>query len=274
MNNKTGPKMKLAKKYKETIISLVCGLGLITILVIIWEAAAINGWEYSKIFPPPSRFLKQLYDDGFKIGLGSQAASIQQSIMSSILRVLAGLFLGLIASFLFGFFVQSNIWLKRFMMPVVRILAPVAPVAWIPLALVLFGIGNQTAIFIVFMGVFFTLTIAVVRAIETVPANLINSAKTLGATQFQIWYKVVFPSVLPNVFTILRLNFIAAWMAVLAAEMTGLQDGLGAIIMTGRNLFNNEMILMGMVLIGVTGFLFDSLLKSIQDKFLWWDKKN
>lgn len=159
-------------------------------------------------------------------------------------------------------------------MPLIRVLAPVAPVAWIPLALVLLGIGNQTAIFIVFMGVFFTLTIAVVRAIEVVPTNIINSAKTLGATKYQLWYKVIFPSILPNVFTILRLNFIAAWMAVLAAEMTGLSDGLGAIIMTGRNLFNNEMILMGMVLIGVIGFVFDVILKTVQDKFLWWDNKN
>jgi NitT/TauT family transport system permease protein len=266
--------MTLFKKYREAVISFICGIGLITVLIIIWEIAAARGWEYAKIFPPPSRFLKQLSDDGFKIGLGSQAASIQASIISSILRVLVGLFLGLSTAFLFGFFVQSNIWLKRFLMPLVRVLAPVAPVAWIPMALVLFGIGNQTAVFIVFMGVFFTLSIAVVRAIEIVPDNLINSAKTLGATKFQIWYKVVFPSILPNVFTILRLNFIAAWMAVLAAEMTGLQDGLGAIIMTGRNLFNNEMILMGMLLIGVVGFLFDSILKYIQDKFLWWDKKS
>jgi len=266
--------MSFLKKYKESIISFVCGIALITGLIIIWEYAATTGWRYANIFPPPSRFLKQLSDDGYKIGLGSQAASIQQSILVSILRVLSGLFLGLVAAFFFGFFVQSNIWLKRFLMPLVRILAPVAPVAWIPLALVLFGIGNQTAIFIVFMGVFFTLTIAVVRAIEVVPANIINSAKTLGATKYQIWYKVIFPAILPNVFTILRLNFIAAWMAVLAAEMTGLSDGLGAIIMTGRNLFNNEMILMGMVLIGVTGFIFDVILKTVQDKFLWWDKKN
>jgi len=266
--------MSFLKKYRESIISFVCGIALITLLIIVWEYAAAHGWKYASIFPPPSKFLKQLSDDGYKIGLGSQAASIQQSIVVSILRVLSGLFLGLGAAFFFGFFVQSNIWLKRFLMPLVRILAPVAPVAWIPLALVLFGIGNQTAIFIVFMGVFFTLAIAVVRAIEVVPANLINSAKTLGATKYQIWYKVVFPAILPNVFTILRLNFIAAWMAVLAAEMTGLSDGLGAIIMTGRNLFNNEMILMGMVLIGVTGFVFDVTLKTIQDKFLWWDINN
>jgi NitT/TauT family transport system permease protein len=266
--------MSLQKKYSETIISFLCSIALITVLIIVWEASAAGGWEYSKIFPPPSKFLKQVFDDGFKIGLGSQAASIQESIIASILRVLSGLFLGLGTAFIFGFFVQSNIWLKRFLMPLIRILAPVAPVAWIPLALVLFGIGNQTAIFIVFMGVFFTLTIAVVRSIETVPNNLINSARTLGANKFQVWYKVIFPAILPNVFTILRLNFIAAWMAVLAAEMTGLSDGLGAIIMTGRNLFNNEMILMGMVLIGVTGFIFDVVLKTIQDRFLWWDKKS
>jgi NitT/TauT family transport system permease protein len=266
--------MSFLKKHRETVISFLCGLATISILITVWELISANGWEYANIFPPPSKFIKQLFDDGFKIGLGSQAASIQASIVSSILRVLVGLFLGLGVAFVFGFFVQSNIWIKRFLMPLIRILAPVAPVAWIPLALVLLGIGNQTAVFIVFMGVFFTLTIAVVQAIEVVPVNIINSAKTLGATKFQIWYKVIFPAILPSVFTILRLNFIAAWMAVLAAEMTGLSDGLGAIIMTGRNLNNNEMILMGMVLIGVTGFIFDLILKTVQDKFLWWDKLN
>jgi NitT/TauT family transport system permease protein len=263
--------LKFWKKYKEYVISFACGTALITGLIIIWEIAANNGWEYANIFPPPSKFLTQLSNDGFKIGLGSQAASIQQSIIVSILRVLAGLFIAFTAALIFGFFVQSNVWLKRFLMPLIRVLAPVAPVAWIPLALVLFGIGNQTAVFIVFMGVFFILTIAVVRAIEVVPENTINSAKTLGAKKYQLWLRVILPAILPNVFTILRINFIAAWMAVLAAEMTGLSDGLGAIIMTGRNLFNNEMILMGMVLIGVTGFLFDVLLKTIQDKLLWWN---
>jgi hypothetical protein len=68
--------MNLLKKYKESIISFVCGVALITGLIIIWEVAAAHGWEYANIFPPPSRFLKQLSDDGYKIGLGSQSASI------------------------------------------------------------------------------------------------------------------------------------------------------------------------------------------------------
>lgn len=158
-------------------------------------------------------------------------------------------------------------------MPVVRLFAPIAPIAWVPIALVIFGIGNFTAIFIVIMGVFFTLTIATIQAIDEVPDEIISSAKTLGASKYQIISRVVVPYIMPSIFLSLRLNFIAAWMAVLAAEMTGLRDGLGAIIMVGRNLFNYDLILMGMFLIGVVGFLTDVSLRNIQEKYFWWSKK-
>ena len=78
------------------------------------------------------------------------------------------------------------------------------------------------------------------------------------------------PSILPGVFTLLRTNFIAAWMAVLVAEMVGMRDGLGAIIMMGRNLFNNELIMFGMLVIGVSGFLVDRVLAFIGQRILWW----
>jgi NitT/TauT family transport system permease protein len=261
------------KRNKEGFISLLCGMALITVLVIVWELTSSAGWEYAKIVPPPSKILSGLFEDGFKIGLGSQAATIQASILATVLRVLAGMLLGISAAFIFGFFVRSNIWLKRFLMPLVRLFASIAPVAWISLALILIGIGNTAAIFIVFMGVFFTMTIAVVRAIEVVPENLINSARTMGATRFQVLSKVVVPAILPNVFTALRLNFIAAWIAVLAAEMVGLNDGIGAILNIGRNLFEPQLILLGMILIGGIGFVFDVVLKSIQNRYFWWDGK-
>ena len=261
------------EKLKENTISIIYGVISVSFLIILWEVAAKIGWNYSNIFPPPSRFISEIIESDFKIGLGSQAASVQASIFASVYRVIVGLVIGFISALFCGFIISSNKWAKRFLLPIIRLMSPIAPIAWIPLALVLFGIGNQTAIFIVFMGVFFMLTIATVRAVEIVPKNLINSGRTLGARKSQIWRFIILPQILPSVFTILRLNFIAAWMAVLAAEMTGLRDGLGAIIMTGRNLFNNEMILAGMFLIGVTGFLFDIFLKYIQDKFFWWDDK-
>jgi NitT/TauT family transport system permease protein len=255
---------------KRNLLSMICGSLTLGLLWAIWEYAGAREWPSFRLFPPPSRFLLALSDDQFKVGLGAQAATIPQSVFSTILRVTLGLGIAFIVAILFGFLVSSSIWIKRFTMPVIRLLAPIAPVAWIPLALVLFGIGNPTAIFIVFMGVFFTLTIATIQAIEDVPHHLLNAAVTLGAKPLQIWFYVIFPYILPRVFTILRLNFIAAWMAVLAAEMTGLSDGLGAIIMIGRNLFDNNLILLGMSLIGIVGFIGDFLLKTIQNKVFWW----
>ena len=262
------------KKNSQRMLSIICGLISIAVLVGLWEFSGYIGWKYTHIFPPPSHFLKELANNGFRIGLGSQSAGIPESLASSFLRVFAGLGIGFICALFAGMAISMSIWVKRFIMPIVELLAPIAPIAWIPLALVVFGIGNQTAIFIVFMGVFFMLTIATVKAIETVPEYLLNIARTFGARKWQLWTQVVFPYILPQVFTILRINFIAAWMAVLAAEMTGLRDGLGAIIMNGRNLFDNNLILLGMCLIGVSGFIIDILLKYIQRKFFWWDTQH
>jgi len=259
------------KKISQSTISIICAVISVAVLVGLWEILAYNGWEYTNIFPPPSHFLRDLSENGFRIGLGSDAAGIPASIASSFFRVFAGLGIGFVCALIAGMAISMSVWVKRFVMPIVELLAPIAPIAWIPLALVVFGIGNQTAIFIVFMGVFFILTIATIKAIETVPDHLLNVAKTLGAKRWQLWAHVTFPYILPQVFTILRINFIAAWMAVLAAEMTGLRDGLGAIIMNGRNLFDNNLILLGMCLIGVSGFFIDALLKWIQRKFFWWD---
>jgi len=259
------------KKLSERTISIVCALVSVIVLVGLWEFSGFLGWKYTHIFPPPSHFLRELANNGFRVGLGSQASGIPQSIASSFFRVFTGLGIGFVFALFAGMAISMSIWVKRFVMPIVELLAPIAPIAWIPLALVVFGIGNQTAIFIVFMGVFFMLTIATIKAIETVPEHLLNVARTFGAHKWQLWTRVVFPYILPQVFTILRINFIAAWMAVLAAEMTGLRDGLGAIIMNGRNLFDNNLILLGMSLIGVSGFVIDVILKYIQRKFFWWD---
>jgi ABC-type nitrate/sulfonate/bicarbonate transport system permease component len=239
----------------------------------VWEVAGHQGGQIARIFPPPSIFLTELTRTDFRIGIGAQAATIPGSIVASLVRVLSGLALGLVVALGASFFITGNRWVRRFTLPVIQVFAPIAPIAWIPLALVLFGIGIQTAVFIVFMGTFFTLTLGIVQAIEDVPSNLIHSARTLGARRFEVRAFVVLPAILPSVVTILRLNFVAAWMAVLAAEMTGLRDGLGAVINIGRNLFNGNLIVLGICLIGVIGFVVDLGLRWAQRRFFWWGDK-
>ncbi len=257
--------------WQQSLLPIGCGLLSCTVLVGLWEGVGSNaGNPITQVLPPPSQFLPVLFESDFKIGLGSQAASIYQSVAVTLIRVLLGMTIAFIGSIFCGLLISLSKWSELFILPILGLIAPIAPIAWVPLALVVFGISNLTAIFIVFMGVFFTLTIATVAEIKRIPENLLMTAQNLGGGSFARWRWVIVPAILPGIFTLLRLNFIAAWMAVLAAEMTGLRDGLGTVVMTGRNLFNSDLIVLGICIIGISGFAVDRLLLLIQRKFFWW----
>jgi len=237
----------------------------------LWEVSGqLGAGTLASVLPPPSKFLRGVIESDFKIGLGSQAASVWESVLATFLRVFAGMTVAFVAAILTGALLSLSRVATWSLSPLLHLLAPIAPIAWIPTAIVVFGISNLTAIFIVFMGVYFILTLATLAEIRRVPPEFSIVAGNLGATPLQRWIFVVLPAVLPGVFALLRSNFLAAWMAVLVAEMVGLRDGLGAIIMMGRNLFNNELILFGMLVIGVSGFAVDKVLGLIAKRMLWW----
>jgi NitT/TauT family transport system permease protein len=240
------------------------------VIIVAWESAAAAGWSGSVLFPPPSSFLSYAIESDFRVGFGGDAMTIPGAIVASALRVLVGLAIGFAAAVITGILISASQLVSDMVLPVVRGLAPIAPIAWIPLGIVLFGIGNPTAVFVVFMGVYFILTISTVAAVKAVDERLIKTARSHGASKVQIWTRVVFPAVLPQVFIMLRINFFAAWMAVLAAEMVGLKNGLGMMIILGREMFNTKLILLGMCMVGATGYFVDALLVQIQRKILWW----
>jgi NitT/TauT family transport system permease protein len=240
------------------------------VVILIWEAAAAGGWSGAILFPPPSAFISYAIESDFRVGFGGDAMTIPFAIVASALRVLAGLAIGFVAAIVTGILISTSRTVSDMVLPIIRGLAPIAPIAWIPLGIVLFGIGNPTAVFVVFMGIYFILTISTVAAVQSVDSRLIKTARSFGASKAQVWTRVIFPSVLPQVFIMLRINFFAAWMAVLAAEMVGLKNGLGMMIILGREMFNTKLILLGMCMVGATGYLVDALLVQIQRKILWW----
>jgi NitT/TauT family transport system permease protein len=257
--------------WQPRLAPFVVGGAFLLLLLGAWEYLGTReGSALAAVLPPPSHFLQTALASGFRIGLGSQAVPVYQSVMSTFFRVFAGMGLAFVAAVLTGAVLSLSPFATWCMNPLLYILAPIAPIAWIPTAIVVFGISNLTAIFIVFMGVYFILTIATLAEIKRIPQEFLIVAANLGAGPVDRWVRVVLPAVLPGVFTLLRTNFIAAWMAVLVAEMVGLRDGLGAIIMMGRNLFNSDLIMLGMVIIGVSGFIVDRLLLLISHRLVWW----
>src|SRR5262245_50079785 len=240
------------------------------VLVALWEFGAARGWISTALFPPPSQFIRFAIESDFRVGFGREAMPIWIAILASAWRVLAGLALGFVAAVATGGLGSMSRTPSGAVLPIGRGPAPLPPVPRRSLPPRAFGTPEKTAIFVVFTGIYFLLTLSTVAAVQSVDPRLVKTARTYGASTKQVWLWVIFPAVLPQVFTMLRINFFAAWMAVLAAEMVGLKNGLGMIIILGREVFNSNLILLGICIIGITGYLVDTALVWVQRKLLWW----
>jgi NitT/TauT family transport system permease protein len=196
--------------------------------------------------------------------------AVMITILASTARVFAGLLLATLAAMVVGVAVRYFLFVERLVLPSITLLAPVSPIAWLPVAIFLFGIGNRPAIFMVFIALVFTMTLSATNQIDNVNRNYINVARTMGATKRQIYARVIIPAILPGLLVVLRLNLFSAWMVVLVAEATGVGYGLGQVIMLARNTFNPSLVFFTITLIGLLGFGCDLLLRTVQRRVLYW----
>jgi NitT/TauT family transport system permease protein len=239
------------------LVSVGCFAGL-------WELLWAFGIADAKLLPPPHIFLGNLAEQArffntaqrWQIGTGmnagpSPAMAVLITVLASTGRVLAGLALAAT-------------------LPTITLLAPVSPIAWLPVAIFMFGIGNAPAIFMVFIALFFTMVLSTIHQIDGVNRNYINVARTMGASKRQIYARVIVPAILPGLLAVLRLNLFGAWMVVLVAEATGVGYGLGQVIMLARNTFNPSLVFFTITLIGLLGFAFDLLFRLVQRRLLYW----
>ncbi|MEK9564185.1 MAG: ABC transporter permease [Deltaproteobacteria bacterium] len=245
-----------------------------------WEFAWWQGWANPLLLPPPHIFLADLSDqfrffdpDGSRAGALSKGGSIW-SVLGVIgwssLRVSVGLSLGFSLSLAIGLAIRYFNIFGKLILPLVTMLAPISPVAWIPVAVFILGIGNPPAIFLVFIAIFFVMVLATLSQIDSVPVQYIQLARIMGCSKRQIYRHVILPTILPDLFVTLRMNLFAAWMVVLIAEAVGVGSGLGQVTMMARNTFNASLVFFTMTLIGITGFAFDQALRQIQKRVLWW----
>jgi len=251
----------------------VLSIGLV---VAAWEAAAALGLINPIILPPPHEFIGEIRNQAQflmpAVGVERTGANFVAltAIAASLERVLTGLLLAFVAGVLTGTVAFYFPIIRKLTLPTVTLLAPIAPVAWIPLAIVAFGIGDWSAIFVVFVGIYFTLTLATVKAMTNVDPVYLDAARVLGARRLQVMVHVVLPATIPALFDLVRMNLFGAWMGVLAAEMVGVNTGLGAIVMVGRQMMNMNLTFLGMAMIGLVGYLLDAAFGQVQRRVLWW----
>ena len=249
----------------------------------IWELCWALGWADPQLLPPPHIFLSNFGEQGrffntatrWQVGnaMGegpSALESVMITVAATTMRVFVGLVLATVLAISVGVAVRYWHFFDRLVLPTITLLSPVSPIAWLPVAIFMFGIGNAPAIFMVVVALFFHMVLATISQIDGVSPNLINVARTMGATKRQIYARVIVPAILPGMLAVLRLNLFGAWMVVLIAESTGVGYGMGQVIMLARNTFNPSLVFFTIAVIGVLGFTFDWLLRLAQRRILYW----
>jgi NitT/TauT family transport system permease protein len=234
-----------------------------------WHVATY-GRKYSLV-PPPSEVAKSLYDLAFG-GIYEDAYSrtLHVHLLASMSRVYGGFGLALLVALPLGLMIGRLPLMRKMFDPTFQVLRPIPVTAWLPLAMILFGLGPRSAFFLVFLGAFYPILLNTVFGVRSVDPRLFEAASMLGCQGTAQFFRVVLPASLPAIFTGLRLGLGFAWVVIVVGEMTGVQTGLGAIIMEARQLSRTEIVISGMIVIGVAGFISDRLVVLLSQRLLRW----
>lgn len=191
----------------------------------------------------------------------------------SILRVLEGYSLAAVSGIILGVAIGLSKFLNRFTDFAVQIMKPIPPIAWIPLAILWFGIGESSKIFLIFLGGFFPILLNVTDGIRETEQKLVEVSQVLEASRWRFIFKLVIPGALPSIMTGLRVGIGSAWICVVAAELIAADKGIGYMIMDARQLSQPDLVIVGMITIGLVGKVMDTLLKKVELLLIRWRVK-
>jgi NitT/TauT family transport system permease protein len=239
------------------------------VLLAIWHFSTVG--RPGSLIPPPHDVWLELEDLAFG-GINDDAYSrtLHIHLLASVSRVYGGFALALLVALPLGMLIGRVPLIRQLIDPTIQILRPVPVTAWLPLAMIIFGLGPRSAFFLVFLGAFYPILVNTIFGVRSVEPRLFEAAAMLGCSGSAQFFRVVLPAALPSIFTGMRLGLGFAWVVIVVGEMTGVQTGLGAIIMEARQLSRTEIVISGMIVIGTVGFLSDRLVMLIGRRLLAW----
>ncbi len=243
--------------------SILLPLGVAVLFVFSWHFAV--RWSGSDIFPTPRMVVTGTVEL-------AQKGVLLKYVLASLFRVASGfllaVFIGIPLGLLMGWFAPARAALN----PAIQVLRPISPIAWIPIAILWFGVSDLAPIFLIFLASLFPITTAAMAAVQNIQLVYIRAARNFGIRGLALFQKVVFPAALPQILTGLRLALGVAWLVVVAAEMIAVNSGLGYLIIDARNAGKRyDLVVAGMVMIGLIGLGLDWLIRRMEglDEVRW-----
>ena len=156
--------------------------------------------------------------------------------------------------------------------PLVEMLRPIPPLAWIPLSILWFGVGDTQNQFIILLGIFFPILLNTITGVKSVEPNLVRAARCMGASEAAVLRRVVLLAALPQIVTGIRIGLGVGWMALVAAELVGANSGLGFLINDARTLLRTDIVIVGMITIGLVGLALDLMIRALSSRLLPWSR--
>jgi NitT/TauT family transport system permease protein len=235
-----------ARSYLRAAVTLLAAAAL-------YEALARSGWFAPALMPTLSKVASALFAslaDGTMIGHAA----------ATLYRVLFGLSLAIVAGLPIGILMGRFRAVENFVLPLASALMPIPSLAWVPVFMLWFGIGNTVAILIVFYAALFPMLLNAWTGVRAVNPLWLRAAGAMGADENALFWKVIIPGAAPFIITGLRQAFLRAWIAVVGAEMLAASDwGLGWVIFDAKEFLNTDLMLASLVVIGAIGFAFERL---------------
>lgn len=235
----------------------------VALLILIWEAAV--DWGNSPVIPGPWAVLKGIVE------LTEKGLLVKYEI-ASLFRVTWGYLTAALVAIPFGLLLGWHKRGEKALNPILQVFRPISPLAWIPISILWFGVGDLAAVYLIFLASFLPLTVTAMNAVRNISAVHLNAGRNFGLSQRQIVLRVIYPAVMPQLIVGLRITLGIAWLVVVAAEMIAVNSGLGFLIIDARNAGNRyDLVIAGMVLIGVTGLILDTGMRKLEKlKSLRW----
>ncbi|CAK8720326.1 Putative aliphatic sulfonates transport permease protein SsuC [Candidatus Electronema halotolerans] len=227
-----------------------------TVLIIAWELAVRLGGLNTNSLPSPSQVFLSM------IELIRNGAIFKHTV-ASLFRVTAGFYLSALLGIPIGIILGRSQTLAMLFNPIIHFLRPISPLAWIPLAMLWFGIGDQPAIFLIFLSSFFPIVVSTAVAVQSINPTYFHVAANFDFSRTEVIAKIVIPAIVPDIITALRLTVTISWIVVVAAEMIAVQSGLGYLILDARNGLRMDYVLDGMIVIGLIGIFLDAIMRRL-----------
>ena len=254
-------------KNKNFIISIITGL----VIFILWTALTWKGRVSSIIFPSPEQVWKSflaLLDKGYK------GYTLWEHMTASLRRLFIAFLLAVVTAIPLGLFSGYSDKIRAIFEPIIAFIRPLPPLGYYTIIILWMGIGDGSKILLLYLGAFAPIYLSCVAGVTKVKADYINRARTLGANKIQIFFYVILPASLPDIFVGLRNAMSAAYATSVAAEMVAAVSGIGWMVLDASKYLRSDVIFIGIIIMGITGIILDKILLLLERKIVFWRGKN